>query len=184
MHAHSDTIRGVVHDPDVRTLSMRYLFAAAMVLGCSALLARAQSVNDATLLIDRIFSNGVSPTGMAFMPNGDAFVIQKNNGQVRLLDGRNLGTNPVLDLDVANDSEQGLLGIALHPDFAQNNFVYLYYTQASVDDGPAIANRIDRFRWDGADLEFNRCIKTIPADPGPNHDGGKIIFGPDDRLYA
>jgi glucose/arabinose dehydrogenase len=163
---------------------MRYLLAA-VVLICSAQFGHAQTLTDSTLVVDQIFSNNqLSTTGIAFMPSGDAFVIEKNTGRVRVLDGRSLGTNPVLDLDVATSSEQGLLGIALHPRFSQNNLVYLYYTDANQDDGPARANRIDRFRWDGTRLVFNRAIKTMPAAPGPNHDGGKIVFGPDNQLYA
>src|SRR5258705_5105427 len=152
---------------------MKYA-AAILILAACAQLALAQTVNDATLMVDHIISTGLeSPTGMAFLPNGDAFVLEKDSGQVRLLRGRDLRVAPVLDLDVASDSEQGLLGIALHPNFASNGFAYLYYTEAQdFDNGLPLANRIDRFHWDGSKLTFDRHIKEIPVSGGGNHDGG------------
>ncbi|HEV8604672.1 MAG TPA: PQQ-dependent sugar dehydrogenase [Tepidisphaeraceae bacterium] len=165
---------------------MRYPAAVILVLGISAQVGRAQVVNDATLMVDHIVGGLDSPTGLAFMPNGgDAFVLEQHTGQVRLLKGRNLVDKEVLDLKVANDNEQGLLSIALHPKFSANGFVYLYYTQArDFDGGQPLANRIDRFHWDGSELTFDRHIKELPVSPGPNHNGGKILFGPDKRLYA
>ena len=121
---------------------MRYLAAAILVLGISAQVGRAQVVNDATLMVDHIIGGLDTPTGMAFMPNGDAFVLEQHTGQVRLLKGRNLQAEEVLDLKVADDNEQGLLSIALHPKFSANGFVYLYYTQArDFDGGQPLANR-------------------------------------------
>jgi glucose/arabinose dehydrogenase len=90
----------------------------------------------------------------------------------------------VLDLPVANDSERGLLGVALSPSFATDNLVYLYYTASTVDGGKAFDNRVDRFLWNGSALTLDRHIVKMPVDPGPNHDAGKITFGPDKKLYV
>ncbi len=165
---------------------MRYLAAAVFLLGYLALAALAQTVNDATLQVDPILNGLDTPTtGLAFMPDGKAFLLEQHTGKVRLLNGRNLASKEVLDLTVADDNEEGLLSIALHPDFATNGFAYLYYTEASsFDGGQPIANRIDRFHWDGSKLTFDRRIKSLPASPGPNHNGGKILFGPDGKLYS
>ena len=164
---------------------MRYLAAAILLLGFLAQAARAQTVNDATLIVDPIMHNPEDSTGLAFMPNGDAFVLEQHTGKVRLLQGRNLASGSVLDLTVAGGNEEGLLSIALHPNFSSNGFVYLYYTQArDFDLGQPLANRIDRFHWDGSKLTFDRRIKTLPVFPGPNHNGGKILFGPDNKLYS
>jgi len=164
---------------------MRYLAAAILLLGFLAQSARAQTVNDATLIVDHIIGNLDTPTGLTFMPNGDAFVLEQHTGKVRLLQGRNLSANAVLDLTVASGNEEGLLGIALHPNFSSNGFVYLYYTQAQgFDGGQPLANRIDRFHWDGTNLTLDRRIKSMPTSPGTNHNGGKILFGPDQKLYS
>jgi len=165
---------------------MRYLAAVVLSLGLIAHAAAAPSLNDATLYIDHVVDTGLdSPTGIAFMPNGKAFVLEQHTGKVRLLDGRNLAAGNVLDLTVAGGNEEGLLSIALHPNFASNGFVYLYYTQGqSFDLGQHVANRIDRFHWDGSKLTFDRNIKKLPISEGTNHNGGKILFGPDGKLYS
>jgi glucose/arabinose dehydrogenase len=94
-----------------------------------------------------------------------------------------------LDLAVNNRSERGLLGIAMSPTFTRDHFVYLYYTASSTggDSGESadvISNSVKRYRWDGATLTFSKRILDLPATPGPNHDGGKLVFGPDRKLYV
>jgi glucose/arabinose dehydrogenase len=75
--------------------------------------------------------------------------------------------------------EGGLLGVALHPDFKSNGFVYLYFT---ARDGDRIINRAVRYAFDGDSIEEDLVIiDDIPG--GTNHDGGRIAFGPDGMLY-
>jgi len=162
---------------------MRFLIGV-VAIGLVARIAVAQVVNDSSLQVEQIFTGGDLTTGIAFLPDGDAFVIEKNSGMVRRLHDGTLGAQPVLDLNVANTGEQGLLGIALHPKFDQNGFAYLYHTEASEDGGRAIGNRIDRFHWDGTSLSFDRRITSIPRSTLSSHNGGKIIFGPDNKLYS
>src|SRR5262249_13778941 len=73
----------------------------------------------------------VTTTTMAFLGDDDFLVLEKNTGKVqRVLLGIKRG--PVLSLPVNFFSERGLLGIALHPDFEDNGFVYLYWTESST----------------------------------------------------
>ena len=102
-----------------------------------------------------------------------------------------------LDLAVNSASERGLLGIALHPDFAFNHFVYLYWTESStgVDstnlaDVALLGNRVDRYIWNGATLTFDRNLIRLHAYQADanqtlrgNHNGGILRFGPDGKLY-
>ena len=121
------------------------------------------------------------PWALDFLPDG-ALIFTERPGSVRLIDARGkLVADPVLTLgDVAAIGEGGLLGIALHPRFSENNFVYLYYTARR--GGEEIANRVVRYR-----LENNRLVAPsvilddIPA--AANHDGGRIAFGPDGMFY-
>jgi len=144
----------------------------------------AQQVVDPSLIVTTWLSGVPSVSGMAFLPGtDDAFVIQRNTGRVfHVHDQQIAGT--ALDLKVANAGSQGLLGIALHPDFGNNGFVYLSYTAAPKDGGKAIANRIERYRWDGTRLLFDKTIQVLPAANGSQNVGGKIAFAQDGKLYG
>jgi glucose/arabinose dehydrogenase len=91
-----------------------------------------------------------------------------------------LATTPIA---VAGADEQGLLGLAFHPNFATNGYFYVNYTRAS--DGATV---VARFRTIGgsptanADMNSQQIILTIPQ-PANNHNGGWISFGPDGLLY-
>jgi glucose/arabinose dehydrogenase len=81
---------------------------------------------------------------------------------------------------VKHVGEGGLLGIALHPEFEKNHFVYLY--QTTELDG-ALKNRVVRYEYQNDSLTFDRIIfENIPG--ARFHDGGRIAFGPDDMLYV
>jgi glucose/arabinose dehydrogenase len=126
------------------------------------------------------------PTTMAFVGPGRFLVLEKNTGIVKhFLNGISQGN--ALDLAVASDSERGLLGICLDPDFSANGFVYLYYSKSNVDGGSWQDNRVEKFFWNGTTLTFVQTLITFPSDGaqnnGPNHDGGIIKIGPDRKLY-
>jgi glucose/arabinose dehydrogenase len=160
------------------------LFLAALLFSHSAALA-VPTVNDPNLTVVQLTSGLSSPTTMAFIGANDILVLQKDNGQVRRVLNGVLQSSPVLDLDVNSDSERGLLGIALHPNFSTNHLVYLYFTESTGADGdPPAFNRVVRYTWDGSNLVDQEPIINLPATPGgPNHDGGIILFGPDGKLY-
>ena len=89
-----------------------------------------------------------------------------------------LQPEPVAEVDVveSDGAESGLLGLAVDPEFADNGFVYLYRT---VESG----NEVVRYRFaDDRLTEDGVVVEGIEA--GPIHDGGRLAFGPDDRLYV
>lgn len=98
------------------------------------------------------------------------FFTEKASGKVRVLRGTTLLAKPCVNLKVESDREQGAAGIALHPDFATNHYLYVYFMSSVYDD-----NRVVRFT-----VEKNRCtdgtviIKKIPQ--APIHNGGQIEF--------
>jgi len=139
------------------------------------------------------------PTSMAFLGPSDFLVLEKASGKVQhVLNGAIVGT--ALDLPVNSASERGLLGITLDPDFIHNHGVYLYWTQSSTNadstnlaDVPLLGNRVDRYVWNPVihtlALDNNIImLRSFQADAGQpmrgNHDGGKILFGPDGKLYV
>ena len=118
-----------------------------------------------------------TPWAIAWLPDRRALVTERP-GRVRLLSASGeLRDEPVGEVDVveSDGSESGLLGIAVDPEFADNGFVYLYRT---TGDG----NEVARYRFAGDRLtEDGVVVEGIQA--GPIHNGGRLAFGPDDRLY-
>ena len=119
------------------------------------------------------------PWSMAFAFDGRLFVTERA-GRVRILDLGGSTSELALALDgVFAQGEAGLLGLALDPEFAQNRFVYLYYT-ASTPGGPV--NRVVRYREAGSRLGEPAVL--LDGIPGATiHDGGRLRFGPDGLLY-
>jgi aldose sugar dehydrogenase len=147
----------------------------------------AQTLADPDLRVTELAVGLSQPTAMAFIGPNDLLVLQKNDGRVRRVTNGVLQLGAVLDVHVDNESERGLLGIALHPDFPATPLVYLYYTESSAasdTSGSPLANRVYRYIWNGSALVNPQVILDLPATPGPNHDGGAMTFGPDGKLYV
>jgi aldose sugar dehydrogenase len=163
---------------------------------CAIAASAVQAQNATPQLVDpnlavRVAVDGLdTPIGIAFPDDNDWFVIEKNTGRVlRIVDGALHST--ALDLGVNFASERGLLGIALHPGFEDNGYVYLFWscsappppaeapfvpTQvecadtpmlgADTDDtlaSPLLGNRVDRFVWNGTSLAFDRNLIKLRA---------------------
>jgi glucose/arabinose dehydrogenase len=118
---------------------------------------------------------------MTFAPDGRLFICQQGGALRVAKDGALLPT-AVVNVEVDESGERGLLGVAIDPDFGSNGFFYLYYTTATA---PA-RNRVSRFTIDGdvavagsetVVLELNQLSGAT------NHNGGAIHFGPDGKLY-
>lgn len=111
-----------------------------------------------------------SPVDMAWVRGTKKiFFTEKNTGRVRVMVGRRLLSRSCVNLDVSNDSEQGALGITLHPNFKSNGFLYVYYTDSSP-----VVNRVARFT-----VRNNRCRnnKTIISMAAASiHNGGQLEF--------
>jgi glucose/arabinose dehydrogenase len=130
--------------------------------------------------VEVVVSNVEIPWALAFAPDGRLFFTERP-GRVRIVQNGQLVASPALVLDdVAAIGEGGLLGLALHPQFAQNHFVYLAYTARLPNGGRE--NRVVRYREVGNTLGERLVIfdRVAAADI---HDGGRLRFGPDRRLY-
>jgi glucose/arabinose dehydrogenase len=128
-----------------------------------------------------IAQNLDTPWAIAFLPEGGMLVTERK-GTVRLINSKgNLQSEPVATLDkVVESGEAGLLGIALHPEFSSNNYVYLYYTYGG--SGSNTLNKVVRMKYEEDKLEGEQTI--IDQIPGAsNHNGGRIKFGKDKFLY-
>lgn len=121
------------------------------------------------------------PWGIAFLPEGDMLITERP-GRVRVVTKQGEVGTPVATPDVTSSGEGGLLGIALHPQFAENRQFYVYLT--GEHDGRD-ENRVERYvlAADRSSATLDRVIlRSIPS--AQYHDGGRLRFGPDGMLYV
>src|SRR3989440_4073257 len=126
------------------------------------------------------------PVSLRFAPDGRIFFTEKNTGNIRIIqqNGTLLPTPFATVNPIFNTHEAGLLGIALDPSFASNNYVYVYYTYR--DSGSFTHGHIVRYNANGNTGTSPRDIFDVTSSaPGTvYHNGGYIKFGPDGKLYA
>lgn len=131
---------------------------------------------------ETIIAEGLdTPWAIAFLPDGDMLVTERK-GTVRKVSKKGeLQPEPVGAIEGVNEvGEGGLLGIALHPDFNSNHFVYLYYT--TFGDAGNSHNIVVRMVYSDNKLKDQEIILYKIAS-APNHNGGRIKFGPGGFLY-
>ncbi len=121
------------------------------------------------------------PTAMAFAPDGRLFICEQD-GTLRIVKDGVLLAAPFVSLTVNSAGERGLLGVTFDPDFANNGFVYVYYTATT----PTVHNRISRLvdAGDVAAPGFEERVLDLEPLGATNHNGGAIHFGPDGKLYV
>lgn len=112
------------------------------------------------------------PWGLAFLPDGSALVAERDTARILRIEQGGAPQEVYRVPDVVARGEGGLLGLAVSPTYADDNYLYAYFT---ADDD----NRIVRFRPDGDP----QPVFTGIAKAG-NHNGGRIAFGPDGMLYV
>ncbi len=138
-----------------------------------------QRTTPVPLRVDTVLTGLEVPWEVAFAPDGRLFLTERP-GRVRVVVAGQLLAEPALTLPVAAVGEGGLLGLALHPNFAETHWVYLYYTYS---EGNQLWNRVVRYtEANGRLLEPQILIDRIPG--ASIHNGGRIAFGPDGKLYA
>lgn len=122
-----------------------------------------------------IASNLKIPWEVAFLPDGEMLVTERPGNLLKIRD------KTIIPIEgVEHKGEGGLLGLAVHPDFNKNHWIYLYHTTQA---GNGLANVVERYK-----LETNRLTEKKVILSGIvgafNHDGGRIRFGPDGYLYV
>jgi glucose/arabinose dehydrogenase len=158
--------------------------AAAVLVTCLSLATHVPA-SAATLpagFTETLVASGlVRPTAMAIAPDGRIFVCEQD-GRLRVIRDGVLLDAPFHTLSVNSSGERGLLGIAFDPNFANNRFLYVYYTTSSAP----IHNRVSRLTANGdvvvpgSELQILN-LETLSAT---NHNGGAIHFGIDGKLYV
>jgi glucose/arabinose dehydrogenase len=149
-----------------------------------------QVLIDPSLKVEPVFSDGLKgpTTSMAFLGPNDILVLEKNTGKVqRILNGI-LQEKPLLQANVSTEIELGMLGIAISKNQAGKPFVFLYYSEAN-SSGTVLGNRLYRYELVDGRLVNPLLLLNLPATSPivgheNNHNGGKVVIGPDKNVYV
>jgi aldose sugar dehydrogenase len=173
-----------------------YNFAEAKVVASKSI--KSPIIADPNLKVELVARGLKSPTSMAFLGPNDILVLEKNNGTVQRIVNGVMLSKPLLDVNIANKNERGMLGIAVAPKHPSNGstYVFLSYTETKVkgsDDCPKpsycvpghdpLGNRLYRYELVNNKLVNPKLLLDLPAVPGPGHNGGRILIGPDNNVY-
>ena len=130
----------------------------------------------------RVLARGLDhPWSITWLPDGSALITEKNSGSIRRLRNDVLLEEPVLGAPAGAivSRYKGLLDIAVHPDFANQPWVYMSYNKALADGKEAIA--VARGRWDGSNIQATEDI--FVGEEGTTN-GVRLLFGADGMLYV
>jgi glucose/arabinose dehydrogenase len=182
----------------------QFLLALALVFTISigliyppffnSVLAQPTIVKDPNLKLELVAQGLKLPTSMAFLGPNDILVLEKASGTVqRIIDGK-IQPQPLLQVPVSSTSERGMLGIAVakHNSSSSNSsggsptptYVFLYYTKDGGGGSQTLANVLYRYELSNDQLVNPKLLLNLPALRGPNHNGGKVVIGPDSNVYT
>ncbi len=140
---------------------------------------------------DTLVASVGSPIALAFTPDG-RLLVTTQGGALRVIQNDALLATPALtfgDETICTNSERGLLGVAVHPAFATNHYIYLFYSfeQPGPGDETPCVNRVSRFTLPDSNVidpaSELLLIDNMPS-PNGNHNAGDVQFGKDGLLYV
>ncbi|HZP25878.1 MAG TPA: PQQ-dependent sugar dehydrogenase [Dehalococcoidia bacterium] len=163
------------------------LTVAAMACSGSGNPAPASSTSMLGQPVVTTFVKGAAfPVDLAFAPDGRLFY-NELGGNIRVVQDGRLQAQPFATLTVVRQpgyDEHGLLGLALDPQFESNHFVYVFYSVPNSDGSPQ-KQRVVRFTdSDGRGTNQTTILDNLPIGPGCCHNGGRLAFGPEGKLYV
>ncbi len=161
-----------------RLMLMIGIITVIFLISCNKRL-ESQNSGGPTQLDTTIIAKGLEvPWEILWSPDNHIWVTERT-GNVLRINPENRQIQVLLELDVAQQGESGLLGMALHPDFPNTPWVYLVYTYF---ESTSIKERLSKFIYQQDQLINEQVlISNIPGNT--YHDGSRLIFGPDDKLY-
>ena len=160
-----------------------FIFLATLIISVLAQACYAERFHsdlhdyDVTIVADGL----EHPWGLAFLPDGNILVTEKP-GRLRLIKNGRLGEQPVVELpDTVNIGQGGLMGIALHPQFKENNWIYLSYN-AKGEDGHGTEVIRGQFINDKL-INIETIFRALPKSDSRRHFGSRLVFARDGTLF-
>ena len=151
-------------------------------------------IKDPNLEVQVVYKGLKSPTAMTFLGQDDILVLEKGQGTVQRITNGEILQEPLLQVDVNSKDERGLLGIVIAGSEEEVNkkitstlpvHVFLFFTEAGETKGDVPAgNRVYKYELVNNKLVNPQVLLNLPAIPGPSHNGGALIIGPDNNVYA
>ncbi len=140
--------------------------------------ASAQEYPELGVMVDTVAENLLVPWSMDWLPDG-TILFTERGGDLRAIRDGMLVPEPLVSVH-GSSAEGGMLGVAVDPDFEENGYIYIYYTYSEFI---STANKVVRYQLaNGVATEDKVLVEGIPG--GGVHNGGRIQFGPDQRLYV
>jgi glucose/arabinose dehydrogenase len=155
---------------------------AGLLLACPPSISGAEGSSPVAIRVRELATGLAHPWSLAFLPGGELLISERNGG-LRILGAHGLEPRPLAGVPAAfAEVDGGLLGLALHPDFSDNRWVYLCL---SIGDAHANSTRVVRGRLVGRDLQSVTPIFTArPLKSGASHFGCRLLFAPDGKLLV
>lgn len=137
----------------------------------------AQEYPEIGVVVDTVAENLKVPWSIGWLPDG-TILFTERGGDLRAIQDGMLVPEPLVSVK-GSSAEGGMLGVAVDPDFEENGYIYIYYTYSEFI---STANKVVRYQLaNGVAAEDKVLVEGIPG--GAVHNGGRIQFGPDQRLY-
>lgn len=155
------------------------VLATAMLIGSIQLVGSPAVVAGGTPQVDPVKTGLNGPSAFTFAPNGFIWYLERGTGRIIRLNPGTGGERRTFRISrVDGSGERGALGIALHPNWPATKLIYVYVTRMA---GGSLRNQVVRVNPDANRM---RVLISTPASSIPYHNGGRILFGPDGKLYV
>lgn len=161
---------------------MKIRYGLLFVLLLVMLPVSAQSPDPAQVQFTEVASGFTRPLNLTHAGDGRLFVVEQN-GLIKIIENGTVNPTPFLDVSALvsrGGNEQGLLGLAFHPNYAQNGWFFINYT--SITGDTVVARYNVSADPNMADAGSAQIVLTVDQ-PYSNHNGGHLVFGPDGMLY-
>lgn len=171
------------------------VFFGVIVMLIVARCAKQSALHDASsraqdakyLVVERVASGLQEPVSLVFLSRSVMLVAERRSGRIRWVENGVVRKEPFATLPVPNPPgyhEYGLLGLAVHPNYPEEPYVYAFHTVPD-DRGRAVGQRVVRFTvQNGKGTALTTIVGDLPAGARCCHNGGRLAFGPDGMLYV